>query len=152
MSPEAELFVRFDYTETRDLMKTFITIVSATLVFSISFSEKITRTHEADDAIRRTMFFAWAFFFAAIVAGGGAIVLIAAGASCVVYGAAPFLPCAGPNPAILSWISALAGGSLYVFGLFLLAFAARRAILLERRAGRPAATQSAPGRQTGDAP
>ena len=37
----AELFLRYDYTETKDLAKAFLTLVSSILVISITFSEKV---------------------------------------------------------------------------------------------------------------
>jgi hypothetical protein len=37
----AKLFLQYNYLETKDLCKHFITIIIAVLVFSLTFSEKI---------------------------------------------------------------------------------------------------------------
>src|SRR5687767_2944902 len=37
----AQLFLKYDYPETKDLCKQFLTLVVAVLVFSLTFSEKI---------------------------------------------------------------------------------------------------------------
>lgn len=43
MTPEetAQRFLQFYYPEVKDLCKHFLTLISATLVFSVAFSEKI---------------------------------------------------------------------------------------------------------------
>lgn len=38
---KAELYLKYDYTETEDLCKHFITVVVAVLVFSLTLAEKI---------------------------------------------------------------------------------------------------------------
>ena len=38
---DARIFLEFKYPEIRDLLKHFLTLISASLVFSVTFSEKI---------------------------------------------------------------------------------------------------------------
>lgn len=128
--PNAELFMKYDYPETRELMKAFLTLVSATLVLSLTFSEKITKTHDADARVRRLMFSAWALFFIGIILGGASILFIAGAAGCTIYGDIPLIECGGWTLALWSWCTGLMAGISYVIGLLCLTFAARRSILL----------------------
>lgn len=131
--PDPNLFLKYDYPETRELLKSFLTLVSATLVLSVAFSEKIAKTHEADDWVRKLMFSAWALFFISIVLGGMAIVFIAGSAGCAIYGAIPLVTCGGWILANVAWAIGLIGGSTYASGLVCIVLAARRAILLDIR-------------------
>ena len=45
-------FLKYDYGETKDLCKSFLTLVSALLVFSVTFSEKIV-AFPAPNLLRR---------------------------------------------------------------------------------------------------
>lgn len=128
--PDPSLFLKYDYPETRELIKSFLTLVSASLVFSVAFSEKIAKTHEADGIVRRLMFTAWVLFFLAIILGGAGIVLIAGSAGCAIYGDIPIVACGGWMLANLAWAAGLTGGVTYAAGLVCIVLAARRAILL----------------------
>ncbi len=131
ISASAELFLNYDYVETRDLLKAFLTLVSGTWVFSVAFSEKIAKTHEADNSVRNLMFTGWACFFSALILAGLSVVVIAAAAGCVLYGGLlSGHDCNGYVTALWSWALGLLAGMLYAFGLLCLALAARRAIWL----------------------
>ena len=80
---EVEQFLKYDYAETRDLLKAFITLISATLVFSLTFSDKIAIMDRTKPLIRQFIFAAWTSFFAALALAGGGVVSIAAAAGCV---------------------------------------------------------------------
>jgi hypothetical protein len=47
-----ETFLKYDYAETKDLAKDFLTLVSAILVFSLTFAEKIVNFHWSMEAQR----------------------------------------------------------------------------------------------------
>ncbi len=126
---EVEKFLKYDYAETRDLLKAFITLISATLVFSLTFSDKIAIMDRTKPLIRQFIFAAWTSFFAALALAGGGVVSIAAAAGCVLYGAVPFVTCGTWTFAMLSWVSGLAAGALYTIGLLLLVLAARKSYL-----------------------
>jgi len=129
--PLAELFLKYDYPETRDLMKAFLTVVSATLAFSVAFSEKIVRTHQSDKTVRRYILSSWILFFLALGFGGLSVVLIAAAAGCAIYGAIPVVSCGGWLFALWSWGVGLFAALLFGLGLICLAVAAWRTLSLD---------------------
>lgn len=124
------MFLKYDYVETRDLLKAFITLISATLVFSLTFSDKIATIGDATRPnVRRLVFAAWTSFFAALALAGGGIVAIAAAAGCILYEGIPFFTCGGWTFAMLSWTAGMMAGGLYALGLLLLVLAARQSYL-----------------------
>lgn len=128
---ETSLFLQYDYPETVGLLKQFLTLVSASLVFSVAFSEKIVRTQHAELIVRRFMFSAWSLFVLAIGLGGCSLILIAAAAGCEIYGSIPIVTCGGWTLALWSWAVGLSGGLSYGIGLVCLVLAARRSILVD---------------------
>lgn len=65
-----ELFIEFKYPEIRDLLKQFLTLISATLVFSVTFSERII-DYRRSSAIQRNMVFtSWLMLVASLGACG----------------------------------------------------------------------------------
>lgn len=122
--PMVELFLKYDYPETRDLMKAFLTVVTATLAFSIAFSEKIVGTQKSSQIIRKTMLFSWVLFFLALGFGGLSVILIAGAAGCAIYGEIPVITCGGWTLALWSWGTGLFASLLFGFGLIGLAVAA----------------------------
>ncbi len=131
--PAAELFLKYDYPETRDLMKAFLTVVSATLAFSVAFSDKIVRTHQSDMWVRRCMLSSWVLFFLALGHGGLSVILIATAAGCAIYGAIPIVPCGGWVFALWSWGAGLFAALLFGLGLLSMTFAAWRSLGLDAR-------------------
>lgn len=128
--PDAvDMFLKYDYAETRDLLKAFITLISATLVFSLTFSDKIATMDAAKPSVRHFVFAAWTSFFAALALAGLGVVAIAAAAGCVLYGGIPFFSCGSWTFSMLSWVAGMVAGALYALGLLLLVLAARRSYL-----------------------
>ena len=56
---EARIFVEFHYIEIKDLLKHFLTLISASLVFSITFAEKIVDLEHATTSQQGMLFTAW---------------------------------------------------------------------------------------------
>ena len=56
---QAKLYLERDYAESKDLAKTFLTLLSATLVASITFSEKIVDVSKAGLLPFGTMIVCW---------------------------------------------------------------------------------------------
>lgn len=131
--PSPELFLQYDYPETRDLMKSFLTVVSATLALSVTFSDKIVRMHQSDRRVRRLMLSAWVLMFIALILGGASIVLIATAAGCAIYGGVPLVTCGGWAFALWSWGAGLSGAIAYGVALGCMAVAAWRSISLDAR-------------------
>ncbi len=77
----AKLFLEKDYAEVKDLAKTFLTLLSAALVASITFSEKIVDIHNAKKTPLVAMFGCWLLLMLAIVftSSGLASMALAAG-------------------------------------------------------------------------
>lgn len=118
LSPEAKLFIEFDYAETKDLAKAFITVVSGVLVFSLSFAEKIVRFENAVAATKATLVGSWVLFFLAIVLGGVGIMLIALAGSFAAYGGDYFWMEYRAHACLIG------GGCLFVLGLASLSISA----------------------------
>jgi hypothetical protein len=66
----AKVFLAFRYPETKDLLKHFLTLISASLVFSITFSEKIIDFNKATIGARIVVICAWALLILALGASG----------------------------------------------------------------------------------
>lgn len=66
----AQLFLKYNYVETKDLAKHFLTFVSSILVFSLTFSEKIAGFPKAPLATRRLLVGAWCFMLISILGCG----------------------------------------------------------------------------------
>lgn len=62
----AEMFLKYDYAETKDLLKTFITLVSATIVFSLTFSDKVIKYESATKEAKFRVICAWGLMFSAL--------------------------------------------------------------------------------------
>jgi hypothetical protein len=75
MTPEAKDFLTYDYAETKDLGKAFLTLISAVLVFSMTFSDKVIDFPRAGRGARLTLFVGWACFALAIIICGIAFCL-----------------------------------------------------------------------------
>jgi hypothetical protein len=66
-------FVTYDYSEAKDLAKSFLILISAILVFSITFSEKVVSFQNADLVRRRWLVVSWLGFVVAIILCGTSI-------------------------------------------------------------------------------
>jgi hypothetical protein len=74
MDPTVKDFLNFNYAEAKDLAKSFLTLIAAILVFSITFSEKVVVFQTAGVIRRILLIISWSFFVLAIIGCGVAIV------------------------------------------------------------------------------
>jgi hypothetical protein len=81
----AKLFLENDYAESKDLSKTFLTLISALLVASITFSEKIVDVHNAEITSLSLMIICWALLLVAIVACGTGLAYMTTAAGIAAY-------------------------------------------------------------------
>lgn len=125
---EAEKFLKYDYAETKDLLKTFITLISATLVVSVTFSEKVVGYSNAAMQVRYTLFASWALLITALICSGIAMSFIAAAAGKIIYGKIPILNWEYWSLALTSWAFVLLAGGTYVGGLIALAVSTAQGI------------------------
>lgn len=63
---EEIIFIQFKYVEIRDLLKHFLTLISASLVFSLTFSEKIIDFQKASLNQKLTLYISWGAFILAL--------------------------------------------------------------------------------------
>lgn len=126
---DAEKFLTYDYAETKDLLKTFITLISGTIVLSLTFG---------GNAIGRA---APILLIGALVLAGMGMAFIAAAAGKAVYGEIPLLKASYWRLALIAWAFVVAAGLCFVAGLSALALATGAAA--ERGTATPPAVSSA---------
>ncbi len=114
MNDAALRFMEYDYTEIKDLATQFLTLITAILVFSLTFSERIIEYKRVDQGTRNILIAAWSSFFLSIVACGMCLVLNAAAAGEMLYGPRP------DSAFEISYYSAvllIVAGCIFVLGL-----------------------------------
>jgi hypothetical protein len=80
--PEPDkLFMQFYYPETKDLCKTFLTLVTAVLVFSLTFSDRIVDFARATKLARRLLLSSWFSMLGAILVCGVGLAYVSAAAA-----------------------------------------------------------------------
>jgi len=121
---DADKFLKYDYAETKDLLKSFITLISGTLVVSITFSEKVIGFAQASEMSRNALFLGWGLLVASLILAGASLVLIAAAAGKILYGALPFVDLNYWTFAIMAWACGVLGGMTFVAAFAALAWAA----------------------------
>ena len=82
----AQLFLKYDYAETKDLAEHFLTLVVSILVVSLTFSEKIVDFRNAARGPRGLMVASWCLMLIAIVSCGLGLVANSIAAGQAVYG------------------------------------------------------------------
>lgn len=82
---EAKIFFDRDYAESKDMAKTFLTLISVILVASITFSEKIVDVNNADLASIIFMVFCWFLLLIAVIACGTGLVYMVVAAGMATY-------------------------------------------------------------------
>jgi len=82
----AQLFLQYNYPETKDLAKHFLTVVASILVFSLAFSEKILGFARATRWTRGLLVAAWCSMLQSIVACGLGLVANSVAGGRAVYG------------------------------------------------------------------
>ncbi|GAB7552076.1 hypothetical protein NRB_15780 [Novosphingobium sp. 11B] len=124
----AEKFLKYDYAETKDLLKTFITLTSASLVLSLTFSEKVIVFSKAPAATQLILFWSWGLFVAALIFAGIGMCFIAAAAGKILYGQIPLLKLSYYRLAIISWAFVLLAGGSFVGALIAMTVSVARTI------------------------
>ncbi len=74
-----------DYDVTKDLGKSFLTLLAGLLVASITFSEKIINLHSATRTARTLMICCWLFLLVAIITCGVGLALMTVAAGWASY-------------------------------------------------------------------
>jgi H+/Cl- antiporter ClcA len=107
-------FLKYAFTETKDLAEHFIAVVTGVLVFSLTFSEKVANFSTATRTIRLTIAAAWSSMLLAIIACGIAICYVALSGGAASSNRSPE-EYWGEMYVAIRWLS-VAGG-LFVLGL-----------------------------------
>jgi hypothetical protein len=108
----AKLFLQYDYPETKDLCKSFLTLVTGVLVFSLAFSEKIVNFAKAGKTAKRLLLSSWFSMIGAIITCGIGLSYIYMAGSDAIYGGVGF---SGLAQAAYRWI--IVAGVCFVVGL-----------------------------------
>lgn len=124
----AERFLKFDYGETKDLLKTFITLASASLVLSLTFSEKMVGFTTASTTTQYMLFGSWVLLVVSLICAGIGMCFIAAAAGKILYGELPIFNLDYFRLSLISWTFGLAAGITFVGALFTMTVAAAHRI------------------------
>jgi hypothetical protein len=89
MNEAALKFMEYDYKEIKELATQFLTLITAILVFSLAFSEKIVEYRKANQTVRNMLIASWSSFFLSIIGCGLSIVLNVAAAGEILYDPEP---------------------------------------------------------------
>jgi hypothetical protein len=81
-----ELFLKMDYSEMKDLGKTFLTLVVAAFVASITFSEKIVDVKSGSLIAKVAMVTSWTLMLGSVCSCGLGIIYIAFALGKLTYG------------------------------------------------------------------
>src|SRR5438093_461644 len=114
--PESsEHFLKYDYTETKDMCKHFLTLVTAVLVFSLTFSEKVVDYKNATGFAKCLLLGSWILFLFAIIACGIGLVYMCLAGGAAAYNYKDLF--AYPRQARTSFAWILGAGTCFVLGL-----------------------------------
>ena len=81
----AELFLKYNYPETKELCLHFLTLITAVLVFSLNFAEKAINFQNSTQGKRLVIIMSWCLFVLAIVFCGLGLVLNSLAAGDAIY-------------------------------------------------------------------
>src|SRR5712691_7811535 len=131
MDSPSELFLKYHYAEGKDLLKTFLTLLSATLVVSIAFAEKIIDFRNSGRLAKGYLMTCWMFLITAIIFCGLSICSnsFAGGAALSDL----YIKATETNPEVFSWVSysinfALLAGGAFICGLIAMILAAMQSM------------------------
>ena len=130
ISDAAQKFLTYDYAETKDLCKQFLTLVSGILVFSVTFGEKIVSFREAGARGRRPLFAAWSLFIIAIISCGLGLTILAIAGGEAAYGQSSS---AFYDTAQKAYLWVIAAGLAFIFGLICLVWAAASSLFVNHQ-------------------
>jgi hypothetical protein len=115
----SELFLKYDFPETKDLCKSFLSLVSGILVFSITFSEKIVGFPRAVRRAKICLFLTWGLLLGAIICCGVGLAMYSFAAGQALYGGTNEYPELAQEAVPFGVLA----GALFVLGMLSLALA-----------------------------
>jgi hypothetical protein len=120
----AALFIKYDYAETKDLAKTFLTLASGVLVISLTFSEKVVEFRTASWPSKLSIVVAWISLILSIIFCGSALVYLSIAGGEAVYGGS------FEATAHMAYGLIVLSGCAFVFGLLALVASAILSLLV----------------------
>jgi len=88
---DPKLFLKYNYPETRDLCKQFLTLVVAVLVFSLTLSEKVVQFQQASLPLKLSLGLAWSSMLVSVIFCGIGLTFITLAAGDAVYSKTHYL-------------------------------------------------------------
>jgi flagellar biosynthesis protein FlhB len=112
---DSDLFLKYNYPETKDMCKQFLTLVSGILVLSLTFSEKIVDFKNAAAISKWMIISSWISLLLAIIFCGLGLLFIT-----IAAGDAVFIKRKYFQIAQRSYKMIITAGAFFIFGLILL--------------------------------
>ena len=82
---QSEMFLKYDYPETKDMCKQFLTLITTVLVISLTFSEKIVGFTNASITSKWLVISSWTSFLLAIIFCGFGLLYVTLAAGEAAY-------------------------------------------------------------------
>lgn len=82
---EAEMFLKYDYPETKDLCKQFLTLITTVLVISLTFFDKVVGFSNASKISKWLVISSWTSFLLAIIFCGLGLLFVTMAAGQAAY-------------------------------------------------------------------
>ncbi len=111
----SDLFLKYNYAETKDMCKQFLTLVSAILVTSLTFSDKIINFQLASPIAKWLIILAWSSLLFAIIFCGLGLLYITIAAGNAAFGGSTY-----NLTAYKSYKLIVLAGVCFVLGLLML--------------------------------
>lgn len=109
-----EMFLKYDYPETKDMCKQFLTLITTVLVISLTFSEKIVKFESASNTSKWLIICSWASFLLAIILCGLGLLFVTMAAGEAVYNGTK-----NDRQINSAYTMIVAAGGLFILGLML---------------------------------
>jgi hypothetical protein len=114
-----ELFMKYNYAETKDLCKDFLTLVTGILVFSLTFSEKIVDFQHSGKSAKILLLSSWTLFISTLISCGIGLTYLALAGGQAVYGSDDYYLTLANK--CYAWV--IASGLFFITGLIALVLA-----------------------------
>lgn len=111
----AEMFLKYDYSETKDMCKQFLTLITTVLVISLTFSDKIVGFSSATTTSKWMVISSWISFLLALIFCGLGLLFVTMAA-----GQAGYSKTKNWKRVSDAYRMIVAAGGLFILGLVLL--------------------------------
>ena len=112
---ESQMFLKYDYPETKEMCKQFLTLLTTVLVITLTFSEKIVKFEDASKVSKWLIISSWTSFLLAIISCGLGLLFITMAA-----GKAAYQGIKNYSQITSAYIMIIVAGGLFILGLILI--------------------------------